>query len=546
MAKKLSFSEESREAIRNGVRKLAQAVKSTLGPAGRSAVLDRSWGEPKVTRDGAAVAEDIDLSDKIENVGARLLRQAADKTKDQAGDGSTTATVLAEAIFEEGLRRTTAGANPMLLARGIRAACDRVVQALKDASRKVKDEEISTIATIAANQDREIGKMIAEAMEKVGREGVITVEEGKEMETKIDVIQGMEFDRGFLSPHFVTDPETMTCELDDPYILIYEEKISNLNVILPVMELVANTRKPLLVIAEDVESEALAGLVVNTMRKILSCAAVKAPAYGDRRKAMLEDVAVLTGGTAIMKDLGLTPESISLKHLGRAKKVEITSEKTTITRGAGSAAAIEARAELIRKELADATSDYDREKLQERIAKLVGGVAEIRVGAATETDMKEKKVRTDSALHATRAALEEGILPGGGTAYIRAVRSLDDLSPSDPEEAQGVEIVRKALRAPFRQLLRNAGAEPSAILREIEKSRKASVGYDIVRGEVGDLYEFGVVDAAKVARLALQNAVSVATLLLTTDTVITELPKKKGKGKGKGRAGAMPEYSEDY
>ncbi|MBN1417352.1 MAG: chaperonin GroEL [Planctomycetes bacterium] len=538
MAKKLTFKEESREAIRNGVRKLAQAVKSTLGPAGRSAVLDRSWGEPKVTRDGSTVAEDIDLSDKTENVGARLLRQAADKTGDQAGDGSTTSTVLAEAIFEEGLKRVVAGANPMLLVRGIRAACDRVAGALKDASRPVKDEEIVTIATIAANQDREIGRMIADAMAKVGREGVITVEEGKEIETKVDVVQGMEFDRGFLSPHFVTDPETMTCELEDPYILIHEEKISNLNLILPVMELVAKTRKPLLVISEDVESEALAGLVVNNLRKVLPCAAVKAPAYGDRRKAMLEDIAILTGGTAIMKELGLEPESIAIKHLGRAKKVEITSEKTTISRGAGSAAAVKARAEQLRKELADATSDYDREKLQERIAKLVGGVAEIRVGAATETDMKEKKVRAESALHATRAAVEEGILPGGGVAYIRAVRVLADLTPHDAEEAEGVGIVRKALYAPFRQLLRNAEVEPAIVLREIEKSRKASVGYDVVRREVGDLYEFGVVDAAKVARLALQNATSVATLLLTTEAVITELPKEKDPAKG--RAGMGP------
>ncbi|MBN1442351.1 MAG: chaperonin GroEL [Planctomycetes bacterium] len=527
-AKQIAFDQEARAATQRGVVKLAQAVKTTLGPAGRSAVIDRGWGEPLVSKDGAKVADEIDLSDPYENMAARLLREAAKKTAKEAGDGSTTATVLAERLYTEGLRHVAAGTSPMLLVRGMRAAVERAGEKIKKGATPVKTgEQIRSVATVAANHDQAIGKTIASAIEKVGENGVITFEDGKGIESTVKVVEGMEFDRGYLSPYFVTDPENMVCELSNPYILVMEEKVSTLQKLLPVLEKVVPTRKPLLIIAEDVEGEVLATLVVNTMKGVLRCAAVKAPAYGDRRKAMLRDIAILTGATAIFKDIGIETENVRLEHLGRARKVKITSEDTTIVGGAGSKEAVEARADEIRKELETVTSDYDREKLEERLAKLVGGVAVIEVGAATESEMKERKSRFESAYSATKAALEEGIVAGGGVALMRAGMDLDGLKLSDPEEQAGVLVVRKALEAPIRQLCVNAGVDPASVTRTVRKERNQNVGYDLLRDEFVDMVKEGVADAAKVVRTALQNACSVATLLLTTDTLVSKMPEKE-------------------
>ncbi len=527
MAKQLTFDQESRKQLIDGVQKLGNAVKTTLGPRGLYAVLDRSWGEPKVTMDGATVAEEVDLKHKVQNVGARILRAAAEKTSEEAGDGSTTATVLAEAIYLAGARAAVAGYNPMLLVRGMRKALDAAAEAVEGAGRKVKgNDQIRAVATVAANGDTELGKVIAEAMDKVGDQGIITVEEGKLLDTELDIVEGMAFDRGYLSPHFVTDEEKMVAELRNPYILIMEEKVSNLNQIVPVLELILKERKPFLIIAEDVESEALATLVVNKMRNNVQCCAVKAPGYGDRRKALLGDIAVMTNGTAIMKDLGLEPATVTLEHLGRAKRVIITNDDTTIVQGAGSKKAIEDRARQIRLELDQTTSSYDREKLQERLASLVGGVAQISVGGATESEVKEKKARAESAKDATQAAVETGILPGGGTALLNAQTALEKLEPENEEEKRGIESIRSALEAPIRQLAKNAGFEPSYVVRMVRKASSAK-GFDVVRGELVDMFEAGIIDPVKVVKASLVNGGSAAMMLLTTDAVVTDKPKEK-------------------
>jgi len=545
MAKQVTFDQEARERLTTGVKKLAEAVKTTLGPRGYYAVLDRSWGEPKVTMDGASVAEEVELKDPVENVGARVLRSAAEKTSDEAGDGSTTATVIGEAVYLAGVKAVTAGNNPMLVARGIRRAADQVAEFLEKAGKKVKGrDQIRAAATIAANGDPEIGKIIADAMDKVGEQGIITVEEGKLLETTLEVVEGMEFDRGFLSPHFVTDEEHLVAELEDPYILIMEEKVSNLNQILPVLELVLRQKKPFFLIAEDVESEALATLVVNHMKKNLQCCAVKAPGYGERRKALLGDIAVKTGGTAIYKDLGLKPESITLDMLGRARKIKVTSEKTTIIGGRGRQKDIEDRARQIRLELETTDSNYDREKLQERLASLVGGVAQINVGGGTESEVKEKKGRVESAVEATKAAVETGILPGGGVPLLNAQKVLDELKVSDPEEKVGVDIVRQALEAPIRQLALNAGYEPAWVIRQVRKAR-SGWGFDLVRGELVDMFEAGIIDPVKVVKTAFLNGVSAALMLLTTEAVVTEIPKKPKKKKKRKARGGGPEEFED-
>ena len=532
MAKDLTFEQDAREALLRGVQKLSRAVKATLGPKGRNAVLDKSWGGPTITKDGVTVAEEVELSDKKENVGAQLVKEAASKTSDVAGDGTTTATVLAEALFTEGLKNVTAGADAMALSRGIKIAAETVVESLKKLSKKVgKDRaEIAQVGSLAANNDAEVGKMLADAMDKVGTDGVITVEEGKSLETVVNVVEGMQFDRGFLSAHFVTNLERMECVLEDPYILVYEDKISGIKGLVPILEKIARASVPLLVIAEDVESEALATMVVNKLRGVCMCAAVKAPGYGDRRKAMLEDIAILTGAEAIFKDLGIELENVELKRLGRAKKVIIDSENTTIIEGSGKTAGVKARVEQIRREIESTTSDYDREKLQERLAKLAGGVAQINVGAATESEMKEKKARVEDALHATRAAIEEGIVPGGGVALVRAAKALDTLKLSG-DEAIGVDIVRRAIVAPLKTIANNAGLDGAVVLHKVEAG-KGSFGYDALRDEYCDLLAAGVADPTKVTRCALENAVSVATLLLTTDCLITTSPEKKSEGEG--------------
>jgi len=527
-AKQLVYEAEAREALLRGVEKLARAVKSTLGPRGRSAVLDKGWGAPNVTKDGVTVAEEVELKDPYENMAAQLIKQAASKTGDEAGDGTTTATVLAEAMFREGLKQITAGANAMALSRGIDKAVGRVIESLKKMSRKVdaKDSsEIVQVAAVAANNDREVGKMIADAMEKVGKDGVITVEEGRSLETEVDVVEGMQFDRGYLSPYFVTDADRMEAVLENAYILIYEDKISAVKGLIPLLERVAKQKRPLLIIAEDVEGEGLATLVVNKLRGIVSCAAVKAPGYGDRRKAMLEDIAILTGGRAIFKDLGIELENVQMDYLGRAKKIIIDSENTTIIEGAGQSRQIQARMDQIRKEIETTDSDYDREKLQERLAKLAGGVAQINVGAATEVEMKERKALIEDSLNATRAAIEEGILPGGGVALVRAARALDDLK-LDGDEQLGVQIVARALREPFKHIVSNAGLESTVVLRRVLEG-KGAFGYDVVQEKFCDLIEAGVVDPTKVARTALQNAASVARLLLITDCLVAEIPKEE-------------------
>ena len=525
MAKQLAFEEEARGALRRGVEKLARAVKTTLGPRGRNAVLDKGWGSPKVTRDGATVAEEIDLADRLENLAARLLREAASKTSDDAGDGTTTSIVLAEAIYLEGLKMVAAGHAAVDLVRGIHKGVAAVLARLEKLSRPLADAEIARIAALAANQDEEIGKTIADAIRRVGKDGVITIEEGKGLETTVDVVEGMQFDRGFLSPYFVTDPEELICELDDPYILIHEDKISNTRDLVPLLEKVAETKRPLLIIAEEVEGDALATLVVNKLRGILPCAAVKAPAYGDRRKAMLQDIAILTAAKAVFSDLGLKLDGIGLSELGRARKVIIDQDNTTIVEGAGDAAEISGRCKQLRKELEGTTSDYDREKLQERLAKLAGGVAEISVAAATESEMKEKKARFESAQSATRAAIEEGILPGGGVALVRAAKALDDLKVK-PEERVGVQVVRNALAEPLKQIVRNGGFEGTVVLRKIA-AEKDSVGFDVMAEKYCDLYEAGVIDPAKVTKAALKNAASVATELLMSDCLVVMEKEKE-------------------
>jgi chaperonin GroEL len=528
-AKILEFDQAAREKIRTGVQKLARAVKVTFGPKGRNAVIDKGWGSPSITKDGVTVAEEIELKDPYENMGAQLVKEAASKTSDVAGDGTTTSTVLAEAIFLEAYKYASSGANVTELNRGIRQAADAVVAALRGMSKQVASDKkaIQQVATIAANGDVEVGRMIAEAMDKVGKDGVITVEEGKTLETVVEMKEGMQFDRGYLSPHFVTDAERMECALEKPYILIWEDKISAAARLVPLLERVAKTGRPLVVVAEDVEGDALATLVLNKLRGIISCCAVKAPGYGDRRKAMLEDLAILTKGRALFKDLGVELEKVRLEDLGTCQRVVVDAENTLIVRGKGGGpdAAVKARLAQIEKEIADSDSDYDKEKLQERKAKLAGGVAQIEVGAATETEMKERKARVEDALHATRAAVEEGILPGGGVALVRAEAAVKDL-PGEGDRALGVRVLRAALSVPLRTIADNAGYEGTVVLKRVRDGEKA-FGFDASEGRYGDLVEAGIIDPTKVTRAALQNAVSVATLLLTTDALIADAPKEE-------------------
>jgi chaperonin GroEL len=527
-AKQLIYRETARQRMLEGVEKLAKAVKVTLGPKGRNVVLDKKWGAPTITKDGVTVAKEIELDDRFENMGAQMVREVASKTSDVAGDGTTTATVLAEAIYREGLRNVTAGANPMGLKRGIEKAVEVAIEELKKLSKPIKDKkEISQVGTIAANGDSVVGDLIAEAMEKVGKDGVITVEEAKAIETSLEVVEGMQFDRGYLSPYFVTNPEKMEAALEEPYILIHEKKISVMRELLPLLEKIAQTGKPLLILAEDVEGEALATLVVNKLRGTLKVAAVKAPGYGDRRKQMLEDIAILTAGKLLSEDLGIKLENITMEDLGRAKRVVIDKENTTIVEGAGSSQDIEGRVKQIRTQVEETTSDYDREKLQERLAKLVGGVAVIKVGAATETEMKEKKARVEDALNATRAAVEEGVIPGGGVGFVRCLSAVGNLK-LEGDEAIGTGIIRRALEEPIRQLAYNAGAEGSIVVQKVREGSGA-FGYNVATDTYEDLMVSGVVDPTKVARSALQNAASIAALMLTTEALITELPEKKDK-----------------
>ncbi len=538
MAKQLSFDEEARHALLAGVRKLARAVKATLGPAGRNVILDKKFGSPTITKDGVTVAKEIELSCPYENMGAQLIKEVSSKTSDIAGDGTTTATVLAESIFAEGLRNVTAGANPISLQRGIMKATAALVEQLKKISTEVTDtKEIAQVATVSANWDTEVGNIIADAMDKVGKDGTITVEEAKGIETTLDVVEGMQFDKGYLSPYMVTDTETMTVDLANVLILIHEKKVSNLKDMLPLLEKVAQSGRPLLIIAEDVEGEALATLVVNKIRGTLSVAAVKAPGFGDRRKAMLEDIAILTGGRVITEDLGIKLENVSLEDLGTAKSIKITKEDTTIIEGEGTSESISGRVSQIRRQIEETTSDYDREKLQERLAKLAGGVAVINVGAATETEMKEKKARVEDALHATRAAVEEGIVPGGGTALIRAQAGLKDLGLTG-DEATGADIVKRAIEAPLRQLAANAGREGALIVEKV-KNEKGNVGYNVATDTYEDLVKSGVVDPTKVTRSALQNAASISGLLLTTECLIADLPEKEAAGGDHGHDHGM-------
>jgi chaperonin GroEL len=533
MAKQLQFDESARQALLRGVEKLARAVKATLGPAGRNVILDKKFGSPTITKDGVSVAKEIELECPYENMGAQLIREVSSKTSDIAGDGTTTATVLAEAIYKEGLRNVTAGANPISLQRGIMKATEAIVAQLKALSKPVSDaKEIAQVASISANSDKEIGGIIAEAMDKVGKDGTITVEEAKGIETTLEVVEGMQFDKGYLSPYFVTNPESMEAYLESAYILINEKKISSLKDMLPLLEKVAKTGRPLLIIAEDVEGEALATLVVNKLRGILNIAAVKAPGFGDRRKAMLEDLAILTGGRVITEDLGIKLESVELSDLGEAKRVTITKENTTIVEGGGTSEGITGRVNQIRRQIEDTTSDYDREKLQERLAKLAGGVAVINVGAATETEMKEKKMRVEDALQATRAAVEEGIVAGGGTALIRAQAMLGDLG-LEGDELTGAGIVARAVEAPLRQLVINAGREGALVVERV-KAGKGNEGYNVATDKYEDLIASGVVDPTKVTRTALQNAASISGLLLTTECLITDLPSKEAAGGGGG------------
>lgn len=536
-AKDVKFSQDARERMLRGVDILANAVKVTLGPKGRNVVIEKSFGAPRITKDGVTVAKEIELEDKFENMGAQMLREVASKTADVAGDGTTTATVLAQAIVREGAKSVAAGANPMDLKRGIDLAVAAVVDDLKTNSKKVTKDQIAQVGTISANGDEVVGKKIAEAMEKVGSEGVITVEESKTLDFELDVVEGMQFDRGYLSPYFITNADKMVAELENPYILIHEKKLSGLQAMLPVLEAVVQSGKPLLIIAEDVEGEALATLVVNKLRGGLKVAAVKAPGFGDRRKAMLEDIAILTGGTVISEDLGIKLETVTLNMLGRAKKVTIDKENTTIVDGAGKKNEIEARVKQIKAQIEETTSDYDREKLQERLAKLAGGVAVIKVGGATEVEVKEHKDRVDDALHATRAAVEEGIVPGGGVALLRATKALDALKPDNDDQKVGIAIVKKALQAPARQISANAGEDGSVIVGKILENSKYSYGYNAQTHEYGDLYAQGVIDPTKVVRCALQDAASVAGLLITTEAMIAEVPKKETHAHGPAGGG---------
>ena len=535
-AKEVKFSVEARDKMLRGVDILANAVKVTLGPKGRNVVIEKSFGAPRITKDGVTVAKEIELEDKFENMGAQMVREVASKSNDLAGDGTTTATVLAQAIVREGAKSVAAGMNPMDLKRGIDLAVEAIVADLKKNAKKVtSNEEIAQVGTISANGDSEIGKFLAEAMQKVGNEGVITVEEAKTAETELDVVEGMQFDRGYLSPYFITNAEKMRVEFEDPYILIHEKKLSGLQELLPVLEAVVQTSKPLLIIAEDIEGEALATLVVNKLRGGLKVAAVKAPGFGDRRKAMLQDIAILTGGTAISDDLGIKLDSVTLPMLGRAKKVVIEKENTTIVDGNGAKGDIEARVAQIKAQIEETTSDYDREKLQERLAKLAGGVAVIRVGGATEVEVKEKKDRVDDALHATRAAVEEGILPGGGVAFLRAIKALEGVKTANADQKTGVEIVRKAIQTPARQISSNAGEDGSLIVGRILEKDSYSFGFNAQSGEYVDMFKAGVIDPAKVLRSSIQNAASVASLLITTEAMIADVPKKAGAA-----APAMP------
>jgi chaperonin GroEL len=527
-AKEVKFSVEARDKMLRGVDILANAVKVTLGPKGRNVVLDKSFGAPRITKDGVTVAKEIELEDKFENMGAQMVREVASKTSDVAGDGTTTATVLAQAIVKEGSKAVAAGMNPMDLKRGIDLAVAAVIADLKKNSKKVtSNDEIAQVGTISSNGDQEIGRFLAEAMRKVGNEGVITVEEAKSLETELDVVEGMQFDRGYISPYFVTNAEKMRVEMEDPYILINEKKLSGLQELLPVLESVVQSGKPLLIIAEDIEGEALATLVVNKLRGGLKVAAVKAPGFGDRRKAMLQDIAILTGGTAISEDLGIKLENVTLAMLGRAKKVMIDKENTTIVNGAGKKADIEGRIAQIKAQIEETTSDYDREKLQERLAKLAGGVAVIRVGGSTEVEVKERKDRVDDALHATRAAVEEGILPGGGVALLRSIKALGSLTPANADQKSGIEIVRKALSVPARQIAINAGEDGSVIVGKMLEKDQYTYGFDAQGGEYGDMVKKGIIDPTKVVRTALQDAASVSGLLITTEAMVAELPRKK-------------------
>ena len=527
MAKMLSFGEEARKKVLEGVNILADAVKVTLGPKGRNVILDKSFGSPLITKDGVTVAKEIELEDKFENMGAQLIKEVASKTSDEAGDGTTTATVLAQSIIKEGVKVVAAGANPMDVKRGIDKAVEKVVEKLKSLSKETKDKkEIAQVGTISANNDKEIGEIIAEAMEKVGKEGVITVEEAKGMETTLEIVEGMQFDRGYLSPYFVTDPERMECILEDAFVLIHDKKISNMKDLLPILEQIAKAGRPFLLIAEDVEGEALATLVVNKLRGTLQCCAVKAPGFGDRRKAMLQDIAILTGGQVISEELGLKLENATLNDLGRAKRITVDKDNTTIVDGAGKKEDIEARIQQIRAQIEETTSDYDREKLQERLAKLVGGVAVISVGAATETEMKEKKARVEDAMNATKAAVEEGIVPGGGVSLLRCIDALDEIEVENEDQRIGVNIIKKALEAPFRQIVTNAGLDASLLLEKV-KNADETKGFDAAKGELVDMMEAGIIDPTKVERLALQNAASVAGLMITTECLITDKPEKK-------------------
>ena len=527
MAKQLVYNEEARRKILSGVEQLARAVKVTLGPKGRNVVLEKKFGSPTITKDGVTVAKEIELKDAYENMGAEMVKEVASKTSDTAGDGTTTATLLAEAIYREGLKNVTAGANPMSLKRGIEKAVDRVVEELKKISKpKTDKKEISQVATIAANNDSEIGSLIADAMDKVGKDGVITVEEAKAMATTLEIVEGMQFDQGYLSPYFVTDTDRMTTVLEDPYILIYEKKVSSMKDLLPVLEQVAKSGRPILIISEETEGEALATLVVNKLRGTIGCCAVKAPGYGDRRKSMMEDIAVLTGGEFISEDIGIKLEKVMLNQLGRAKRVTIDKENTTIIEGKGSQQAIKARIAQLKKQIEDSDSDYDKEKLQERLAKLAGGVAVINVGAATETEMKEKKARVEDALHATRAAVEEGIVPGGGVALLRCVDALSKLK-LEGDEAVGVSIVRRSLEEPLRQIATNAGQEGSVVLQKVRENKDVAYGYDAEQDRYVDMIQAGIIDPTKVTRTALQNAASIAALLLTTEALVTEIPEER-------------------
>jgi chaperonin GroEL len=541
MAKQIVMGASSRQAILRGVNILADAVKITLGPKGRNAVIERKFGAPIITKDGVTVAKEIELRDPLENMGAQMVKEVASKTSDVAGDGTTTATVLAQAIFREGVKTLAAGANPMALKRGIEKAVEVAVDEIKKLHKDVKGEMIVQVGTISANNDKHVGGIIADAMKKVGKDGVITVEESKTMETTLEVVEGMQFDRGYLSPYFVTAPERMECILEDVYILIHEKKVSSLRDLLPLLEQTTKISKPLLIISEDVEGEALATLVVNKLRGTLQCVAVKAPGFGDRRKDMLEDIAILTGGRAVSEDLGIKLENVKLEELGRAKKVIIDKDNTTVIAGAGKAVEIEARIKQLRKQIEEATSDYDKEKLQERLAKLVGGVAVIKVGAATETELKEKKARVEDAMHATRAAVEEGIVPGGGVALIRCIPALDKLKLQE-DEAIGVNIVKRALEEPARQIARNAGHEGAVIVGRLRDSKEENFGFNAETGEFGDMIKAGVIDPAKVTRLALQNAASIVALMLTTEVLIADIKEDEemaGVGAGGGGMGGM-------